>query len=92
MCLMISGLLRGLGKFASQAAWNNPDLMWITLLGLVNWPCDILMPVYAVLQVLQNTKNKSRGRGRHAVGLPVGRLHQPLCKVTPSFLSQWFMN
>ena len=25
MCLMISGLLRGLETFASQSAWNNPD-------------------------------------------------------------------
>ena len=25
MCLMISGLLRGIEKFASQSAWNNPD-------------------------------------------------------------------
>ena len=53
MCLMISGLLRGIEKFATQAAWNNPDLVWITLRGMVNWTCNVLLPVYAVLQLLQ---------------------------------------
>jgi hypothetical protein len=52
MCLMISGLLRAIDKFASQAAWNNPDLIWITLLGLVNWTCDVFMPVQVVQGVL----------------------------------------
>ena len=31
MCLMVSGILRGIETFATQAAWNNPDLVWITL-------------------------------------------------------------
>jgi hypothetical protein len=35
--------------FASQSAWNNPDTIWITLRGLVNWTCNVFMPVYAVL-------------------------------------------
>src|ERR1044072_5132202 len=35
MCLMVSGLLRGLEKFATQSAWNNPDTIWITLRGLL---------------------------------------------------------
>ena len=33
LCLMVSGVLRGMEKFAAQAAWNNPDLVWITLRG-----------------------------------------------------------
>jgi hypothetical protein len=53
MCLMVSGLLRGLETFASQAGWSNPDAIWITLRGLVNWTCNVFMPVYAVLQVVQ---------------------------------------
>src|SRR5256885_5182236 len=53
MCLMVSGLLRGLETFASQSAWNNPDTIWITLRGLVNWSCNVFMPVYAVLQIVQ---------------------------------------
>ena len=41
MCLMVSGLLRGLETFASQSAWNNPDTIWITLRGLVNWSGNV---------------------------------------------------
>src|ERR1044071_4065014 len=37
LCLMVSGVLRGIEKFAAQAAWNNPDLVWITMRGMVNW-------------------------------------------------------
>ena len=53
LCLMVSGLLRGLETFSTQAAWNDPDAVWITLRGLVNWVCNVLMPVYAVLQIVQ---------------------------------------
>ena len=53
LCLMVSGLLRGLETFAMQSAWNDPDTIWITLRGLVNWLCNVFMPVYAALQVVQ---------------------------------------
>jgi hypothetical protein len=53
LCLMVSGLLRGLETFASQSAWNNPDTIWITLRGLVNSLCNVFMPIYAALQVVQ---------------------------------------
>src|SRR5678809_950950 len=52
LCLMVSGVLRGIEKFAAQAAWNNPDLVWITMRGMVNWTCNVFLPVYAVLQLL----------------------------------------
>src|SRR5207302_431754 len=52
LCLMVSGVLRGIEKFAAQASWNNPDLVWITLRGLVNWTCNVFLPVYAVLQLI----------------------------------------
>ena len=29
-CLMVSGLTRAFETFASQAAWNNPDLYWMS--------------------------------------------------------------
>jgi hypothetical protein len=53
LCLLVSGLLRGLETFASQASWNNPDVVWVTLRGLVNWTCNVFMPVYAAVQLLQ---------------------------------------
>ena len=52
LCLMVSGLLRGLEHFAGQAAWNNGDVVWITLRTLVNWLCNVFMPVYAVIQIV----------------------------------------
>ena len=50
-CLMASGLLRAMETFASQRAWSDPDVYWIALLSLVNWICNVLMPVYAGIQV-----------------------------------------
>lgn len=50
-CLMASGLLRAMETFASQRAWNDPDVYWLALLSLVNWTCNVLLPVYAGLQV-----------------------------------------
>jgi hypothetical protein len=52
-CLMVSGLLRALETFSRQAAWDNPDLPWIVLRGLVDWTGNVFMPVYAVLQIAQ---------------------------------------
>src|SRR6266478_4263701 len=51
LCLMASGLLRALETFASQRNWNDPDVYWMSLVGLVDWICNVLMPVYAGLQV-----------------------------------------
>jgi hypothetical protein len=47
------GILRGIEKFAGQAAWNDPDLVWITLRGLIDWTCNVFLPVYAVIQLVQ---------------------------------------
>ena len=52
LCLMVSGLVRGLESFAQQAAWNNGDVVWITLRTLVDWLCNVFMPVYAVIQIV----------------------------------------
>jgi hypothetical protein len=51
LCLMASGLLRAMETFASQRAWNDPDVYWISLVSLVDWICNVVMPVYAGLQV-----------------------------------------
>lgn len=50
--LMVSGLLRGIERFTMQRAWNDPDAVWITLLGLVNWSANVFLPLYGVLQVV----------------------------------------
>ncbi len=51
LCLMVSGLLRAMETFASQRPWNDPDVYSVALLSLVNWVCNVLMPIYAGLQV-----------------------------------------
>jgi len=50
--LMCSGLLRAMESFSNQAAWNNPDRYWISILTLVNWVGNVLLPLYGVLQVV----------------------------------------
>lgn len=50
-CLMVSGLTRAFETFASQAAWNNPDLYWLSILTLINWVANVILPVYAASQI-----------------------------------------
>ena len=49
----------GMETFAKQDAWNDPNTVWITLRGLVNWTCNVFMPVYAVLQIVQGVVSYS---------------------------------
>ena len=49
--LMCSGLLRVLEAFAQQAGANDPDRYWISLLTLVNWVGNVLLPLYGAMQV-----------------------------------------
>src|SRR5687767_15946748 len=51
-CLIVSGSLRALEFFASQQTWNDPDLYWLSLLNLVNWMCNVIMPLYGVVQII----------------------------------------
>jgi hypothetical protein len=51
LCLLSSGMLRGLEAFASQRSPNDPDVYWIALVSLVDWVCNVMMPMYAGLQV-----------------------------------------
>jgi hypothetical protein len=50
-CLMVSGLTRAFETFASQRAWNNPDVYWMALVTLINWVGNVILPVYAASQV-----------------------------------------
>jgi hypothetical protein len=51
LCLVVSGLLRAMETFATQRAWNNPDVYWIAVVSFVDWVCNVLMPAYAGMQV-----------------------------------------
>ena len=50
--LMVSGILRAIETFSRQRAWDDPDAIWITLLGFVNWSGNVFLPLYGVLQVV----------------------------------------
>ncbi|HXX26931.1 MAG TPA: hypothetical protein VEI99_00635 [Terriglobales bacterium] len=50
-CLLVSGLTRAFETFAGQRAWNDPDLYWIALTTLINWVGNVILPVYAAVQV-----------------------------------------
>jgi hypothetical protein len=47
---MCSGLLRVMESFSNQASWNNPDRYWISILTLVNWVGNVLLPLYGAGQ------------------------------------------
>jgi hypothetical protein len=50
-CLLVSGLTRAFEAFASQSAWNDPDLYWISIRTLIDWVANVILPVYAAAQV-----------------------------------------
>lgn len=95
LCLMVSGVLRGIEKFATQAAWNNPDLIWITLRGLVDWTCNVFLPVYAVLQIIQGLMQYS-GVGHRVYAGGVWMRHFAAAALCLSLsgllrLAEWFI-
>jgi hypothetical protein len=49
--LMVSGLLRSLETFTKQLGWNDPDLYWNSVLNLVNWIANVILPIYGVMHV-----------------------------------------
>ena len=38
-------------KRPSQRAWNDPNLIWVAIASFVDWICNVLLPIYAALQV-----------------------------------------
>src|SRR5260370_35601900 len=66
--LMCSGLLRAMETFAGQAAWNDPDRYWLSILTLVNWVGNVLLPLYGTLQVVLAVLHLGRGLERLNIG------------------------
>jgi hypothetical protein len=50
--LMCSGLLRLLESFAQQGAWNDPNRFWLSILAMVNWIGNVILPLYGISQVV----------------------------------------
>ena len=68
MCPMASGLLRGLEKFASQRAWNDPDVYWVSIVSFVDWVGNVLMPFYAAMEVAMGGLALATGERIHFAG------------------------
>ena len=68
LALMASGLLRALETFASQRAWNDPDVYWTSILSFVNWVCNVLMPIYAATEVAAGGLALATGERIHFTG------------------------
>ncbi len=78
LCLMASGLLRAMETFASQRAWNDPDVYWMSLVSLVDWICNVVMPGDARLcRVAGGGRRVAHGH-RHA-DPSHGRMDEALC-------------
>ena len=50
--LMCSGFLRLLETFAQQSAASDPDRYWMSILTLVDWVGNVILPLYGVTQVV----------------------------------------
>ena len=66
--MMCSGLLRVLESFSNQAAWNNPDRYWISILTLVNWVGNVMLPLYGVIQVVMMVLHSAGVLERMTIG------------------------
>jgi hypothetical protein len=71
LALMASGLLRAFEKFASQRAWNDPDVYWISIVTLVDWVGNVLMPIYAAIEVTAGGLALATGERIHHSGIPL---------------------
>ena len=68
LALMASGLLRAFEKFASQRTWNDPDVYWISIVTFVDWVGNVLMPIYAAVEVAAGGLALARGERLHHTG------------------------
>jgi hypothetical protein len=50
--LMCSGFVRLLETFAQQSGANSVDRYWISILTLVDWVGNVMLPLYGVIQVV----------------------------------------
>ena len=50
LCLLVSASTRLFESWAS-GSYNDPDLYWHGILHMVDWICNVILPVYAVMHV-----------------------------------------
>lgn len=95
-CLMVSGLTRAFETFASQTMWNNPDLYWLSLVALINWVANVVLPLYAACQVaamamhlgMFSVLHPTRGWLRHLVSAALCLMVSGLLRLAEFFVTQ----
>lgn len=69
LCLLVSGLLRAMETFAGQRAWNDPNVYEVAIRTFVDWTANVLLPVYAALQVAAGALDMTANiRFHHSAG------------------------
>ena len=95
LSLMASGLLRAIETFSSQLTWNNPDLYWSSLLNLVNWVGNVILPLYGTLQIVVGVVHYGGILERVTIGQSYLRnfLSAALCFTLSGLLrlAEWFV-
>ncbi len=51
--LTVSGLLRLAESFARQPVTTGKDQLFVALLALADWVCNVILPLYAALEVVR---------------------------------------
>jgi hypothetical protein len=95
-CLMVSGLTRAFETFAGQRPWNDPDLYWAALTTLINWVGNVILPVYAAIQVAAGALrmgmfsyvNPTSGWMRHFTAAGLCLLVSGLLRLAEYFVAQ----
>jgi hypothetical protein len=95
-CLLVSGLTRMFETFAAQRAWNDPDLYWVALTTLINWVGNVILPVYAAVQVVAGALrmgvcshlDPARGGLRHLATAGLCLLVSGLLRLAEWFVTQ----
>jgi hypothetical protein len=95
-CLLVSGLTRAFETFAGQRAWNDPDLYWVALTSAINWVGNVILPVYAAVQVVAGALrmgvcshlDPARGGLRHLATAGLCLLVSGLLRLAEWFVTQ----
>ena len=56
---------QGARDLTRQRNWNDSDVYWVSLVTLVNWIANVLMPLYAALEVTAGGVSLASGMRIH---------------------------
>lgn len=95
LCLLVSSATR-LFESWTAGTYNDPDLYWPGILHMVDWICNVILPVYAVMHVavgaikLSTTNALARDimtPGRHFIGAILCLVASGLARLAEFFVT-----